>query len=94
MNLFEEAVNLFKIISNLPAFINVISTAVIAVEQTGALGADKKAAVISAVDNFAKSTWNLDITGFNGIIGGLIDMIVDLYNIVGFFTHKSANTTK
>ncbi len=90
MNIFEDAVNLFKVISNLPALINVISSAVIAVEGTGALGADKKTAVITAVDNFAKNVWNLDITPFNGLIGGLIDMIVDIYNITGFFTHKSS----
>jgi hypothetical protein len=91
MNILLMIGDFFKVITNLPALINVIQVAVIAVEQTGALGADKKAAVVQAVDNFGKNVLNFDLTPFNGIIGYLIDLVVDVYNLTGFFTHKSTS---
>jgi len=90
MNILFMIGDFFKVIKNLPALINVIQVAVIAVEQTGALGADKKAAVVQAVDNFGKNVLNFDLTSFNGIIGYLIDLVVDVYNLTGFFTHKAS----
>lgn len=87
MNLLQIAATFFKVVTNLPVVIGTIKALVLAVEETGVAGEDKKDAVIQALIKTFKDAFDLDLSPYKAWIGWIIDGVVNIFNMTGYFKH-------
>ena len=86
--MWKVASMFFKIVSNLPVLAGAIQTFVLAAEVTGNPGEKKRQAVIDAIiDNFKKD-FNVDLKPYESFLGWLVDGVVNVFNLLGFFKKK------
>lgn len=73
---------------NIETIFALVDQAVKTAEKSTASGQDKRKAAIQMVLQIAK-LMGLDLTQYEALIGGIIDTIVFVYNLLGIFTHSS-----
>ena len=88
MDLWKLASEFFKVITNLPVIIGTVKALILAVEETGVAGADKKKAVIDSLVKTMKEAFEIDLAPYTAWISWLIDGIVNVFNATGYFKHE------
>ena len=88
MDLWKLAGAFFKVVTNLPVLIGAIHALMLTAETTDEDGQKKKEAVVNAIIMNFKNDFNIDLKPYEKVIGWLVDAMVSVFNMLGFFVHK------